>query len=154
MSKSMVKPALAVVGALVLVFGALFGWKAYQRHQQASARASHGPPAVTVNVAKAKHMKWQHRLSVIASVKAVNGIHVASELSGDVVAIHFHSGEFVKKGALLVQVQNANQKAQLQRDRARVTLAGQNLHRDRHLYARHPSSPSGPRFPATWVFGR
>jgi len=138
MSKSMVKPALAVLTVLAVVFGALFGWKAYQRHQQASAR--HGPPAVTVNVAKASHKKWQHRLSVIASVTAVNGIHVASELSGDVVAIHFHSGEFVKKGALLVQVQNANQKAQLERDRAQLTLAGQNLHRDRHLYARHATS--------------
>ena len=140
MTKSMIKPALVTLVALALIFGGLFGWKVYQRNAQASARAHQPVPAVSVNVTKAKRMTWQHRLKAIASITAVNGIHVASELSGDVVAIHFHSGEFVKKGALLVQVQNANQKAQFERDRAQVVLARQNLHRERNLYARHVTS--------------
>lgn len=108
--------------ALLVVFGAIFGYKAYSSSQAAKARA-HGPPPVTVSAIKAEITEWQPQVKAVGSMRAVRGVNVTSETAGLVRELHFKSGDVVKSGTLLVRLNTDVEAAQLQALEASAELA-------------------------------
>ncbi len=92
------------------------------------------PPSVTIIVAKTQ--TWQPVLSVIGSLKAVNGVTVSTDLAGIVSEIAFESGASVKKGDLLVRLDTRQEAAQLRSAEARRDLTEANLDRQRELISK------------------
>jgi membrane fusion protein (multidrug efflux system) len=107
------------------VLGGIFGWKYTQMQQQAAMGGPPPPPVVAA--ADVTEESWQPRLKAVGSLVATQGIFVTNEVSGQVREIHFESGQEVKKGDLLIQLDDSVDQADLkgliaQRDLAKVKL--------------------------------
>lgn len=124
--------AIAIL-ALIAVFGSIFGWKAVQAYFMGQYFANFQPPPVTVSSGVARTESWQPRLEAVGSLSAVYGVEVAAEVSGVVKDIRFQSGGNVETGALLVQLDDASEQAELPGLRARLKLAERNLQRAREV---------------------
>lgn len=125
---------LTVVGLLLLV-GILGGIKALQIRKMIAQGAAFAPPPVTVTTALVTRDSWERSLTAVGSLSAVQGVTVAADQPGKVVAISFSAGTRVEKGARLLQQDISSEQAQLPGAEAEHTLATANLQRSRQLFA-------------------
>ncbi|MGQ3888833.1 efflux RND transporter periplasmic adaptor subunit [Legionella sp. CNM-1927-20] len=84
---------------------------------------------VTVSSVKVMQKNWQPSISAVGNFVAVNGVEVNSEESGQVVAIHFESGQYIEKGKPLVDLDDSVLQAQLKFERANRELREVNYKR-------------------------
>ncbi|MEL5848336.1 MAG: efflux RND transporter periplasmic adaptor subunit [Candidatus Igneacidithiobacillus chanchocoensis] len=129
----MKKAYAIVIIALVILFGGIFGFKAFVNQMIAKAIANSPKPVFSVTAERVQEQRWHPELEAVASLAAVQGTEISPQIAGNVTAIHFHSGSYVQAGQLLVQIDNSNQLAQLRVDRANLHLAEVNLHRTETL---------------------
>src|SRR3546814_4297793 len=95
-------------------------------------------PAVTAGPAREE--RWEPRLPAIGSLRAVRGIEVAPQVAGLVSAIRFDSGRMVEKGAVLVQLDDSVEQADLKANEAELRNAELDLGRQRELLSRGNTS--------------
>lgn len=127
-TKRWLYPVIALVGILIIF--AIFGLIKFVSIKHMMARfASMKPPAVSVSAARARTVAWHPSIKAIGSITAVNGVNVSSELSGKVVRIDFQSGDTVKKGQLLVQLDDSQEQALLRQYQAQEALNKSNFER-------------------------
>jgi len=89
------------------------------------------PEAVTTVVAKAD--RWPNSLTAIGTVAAVQGVTVSADQPGIVDRIAFESGQKVRQGDLLVQLDVRQEKAQLAAAQAQLEWARVSLDRAKRL---------------------
>ncbi len=130
----MKKRMLVVVLSLAVLFGLVFGWKAFVSYKTHAFMASRGMPVIAVSTARVETARWHREINSVATLLATQGVTLTAQLPGAVTAIDFHSGEAVRAGSLLVQVDDQPQLAQLAYDIAQTRLAWSNLRRTRILY--------------------
>jgi membrane fusion protein (multidrug efflux system) len=126
MTKRMVL-MLLIAGVL---FGAIFGFQAFKSRMIKKYLSSQGIPPQTVSTVKAAYQTWQPALNAVGSLRAGRGADLAPEVAGVISAIHFTSGEDVKAGAPLVQLNAASDVAQLASLEAVAELAELTYQRD------------------------
>jgi membrane fusion protein (multidrug efflux system) len=136
------KQLIVVVVILVVVFGAIFGWKAYAAHGAAVAAAHRGFPPVAVATAVARDASWSPEVNAVGTLEAVDGTEITAQLAGNVTQVAFRSGTHVHKGELLVRLDASSQLALLHADQAKLRLTQTTLARTRTLYAAHAASQS------------
>jgi membrane fusion protein (multidrug efflux system) len=110
---------LAVVLIVVLALG---GYKAFSVYQQIQQFTAPKPP-VKVAVAIAQERPWQSRLPAIGSLKALQGVDLSLEIAGTVKAVQFESGQKVRVGQPLLQLDSDVEKALLGTAEADLGLA-------------------------------
>ncbi|CAG8867078.1 Multidrug resistance protein MdtA [Pseudomonas fluorescens] len=110
---------LAVVLLIVLMLG---GYKAFSIYQQVQMFSAPKPP-VSVAAAAAAERSWQERLPAVGSLKASQGVELSLETAGTVKALHFESGQQVKAGQLLLELDSGEQTALLGTAQADLGLA-------------------------------
>ena len=125
------KAYLVVVVLLLAIFGSI-GAYLYQRFS-AFADMDFSPPPVTIAVSDARLDSWSETLSAVGSIKAVRGVELTSETSGEVTAIRFESGDQVEEGALLVVLNDHVEQASRRSQIATLELADILFRRDRTL---------------------
>lgn len=118
---------LAIVG---LLFGGLFGFKAFLGGVIRESISAKGIPPQTVSTAKAQFTEWQGEFQAVGTLRAVRGADLAPEVSGVITAIHFQSGQAVQAGAPLVQLNAESDLARLQALAATAELAEVNYQRN------------------------
>jgi membrane fusion protein (multidrug efflux system) len=103
---------------------------------------SFAPPPVAVTTLQVEGQPWTPTLRVVGTLHAVQGVAVSTDLAGIVAEIAFDSGQTVKKGALLVRLESAQEQAQLEAAQARLQLAEREIQRKRDLRSKNaiPSS--------------
>ncbi len=129
--------AIVIVGILALV-AALAGIKGAQIATLVHAGKQFekaGPPPEAVSTAVAREEAWEGALSAVGSIAAVKGVAVSNEVAGIVSSIRFESGEHVREGAVLVELDARVERAQLASAVARRSLAQITLGRARALLA-------------------
>ena len=122
---------LVCVGVL---FGAIFGYKAFIARMIRKAMSANRQPPVTVSAMMAEYTTWQPHIQAIGTTRAVRGVDVTTEIAGLVESLNFKSGERVEKGRLLVQLNADADVALLRSLRAEADLARTTLERDRQQY--------------------
>jgi membrane fusion protein (multidrug efflux system) len=122
-----------MIGASLLVVGAIAFWKYYTVSAMIAKMTAQKPPPTAVSSIKATAESWQDRRHAVGSLAAVQGVTVSNELVGTVQSIAFDSGTRVKQGDLLVQLDVTNDQAQLRGLEAQATLARINLDRAQSL---------------------
>jgi membrane fusion protein, multidrug efflux system len=140
--KTKTKLWIAVVVGLLLVVGALVGIKAGQIGAMIKSGKSFVPPPESVTSARVEASEWEATRSAIATLVAVRGVTVGTELPGTIREIGFESGAWVKKGALLVKLDTSTEEAQLQAAVADAQLAKVNLERARSLRKSEANTPA------------
>ena len=129
--------AFAAGIAIVLVLG---GVKALQVKKAIAEYASFAPPPETVTSLIAKEEEWVPSLRAVGSTAAVQGVTVSTDEPGIVQKIAFESGQTVKEGDLLVQLEVSQEQAQLRSAEAQMRLAQANLLRQQNLLKSRVSS--------------
>jgi membrane fusion protein (multidrug efflux system) len=125
---------IVMLVAVGVIFGIVFGYKAWQGQRMKKSMAGQMPP-VTVSAMKAELQPWQPRIRAVGSLRAVRGVDVTSEISGLVRTLHFASGGAVQAGQLLVQLNADADIAQLHALEAAAELAGTVYERDKKQFA-------------------
>jgi membrane fusion protein (multidrug efflux system) len=113
---------LLMLGVVVLVVLALGGYKAFSIYTQIQQFTAPKPP-VNVAVAVVEERPWQNRLPAIGSLKAFQGVDLSLEVAGTVKAVLFESGQKVKVGQPLVQLDSDVEKGLLGTAEADLGLA-------------------------------
>ncbi len=109
--------------AFVVVFGGVFAlWFASQRMLNSFFDNMPQPP-VEVSTFEARAETWHDNAEAVGTLVADNGTQVTTEAGGVVQRIAFESGQQVRKGDLLVQLNTANELAQLEALDAAARLA-------------------------------
>jgi membrane fusion protein (multidrug efflux system) len=129
----MLKRMLFMLAVVALVLGGL-GFVKFRQVQTAIAQgASFSPPPVSVTTIVAKQETWPSTLNVIGTVAAIHGVTVSADLPGTVDKIYFESGQWVKEGDILVELDTRQERAQLAQVEAQRDLAHINYGRTQQL---------------------
>ena len=91
------------------------------------------PTAVAAEAVKAE--KWRPELTAIGTLRAYQGILVAPQAAGVVTAKHFDSGQDVEAGALLINIDDSVEQADLANGLAQLKSADATLARQKTLVA-------------------
>jgi membrane fusion protein (multidrug efflux system) len=140
MIRSENKLMLRTAAAVIVLLACLFGVKAWLDHRTHAATAHQGVPAVSVSAAKVTTATWQEEIHAVANLVAVAGIELTPQLAGQVTGIYFESGDYVRKGQRLIQIDDSNQLAQLKADQASAALAKINYRRAEGLLEANATS--------------
>jgi len=133
------KKMLKITG---IVFGLLFAWFLCKKILFMYFMSHYVPPPVTISASIATAKTWQSTIQSVGTLTAVNGVDISAQVSGIVKEIRFESGQFVKKGDILVLLDTGIEQAQLKDNQAQAKLAELNYDRNRGLTIRHVVSQS------------
>jgi membrane fusion protein, multidrug efflux system len=119
--------------AVGVVFAAVFGFEAFRAKMIQKAITGLRNPPQTVSTIRATTQPWQDRLEAVGSTRSEKGADLSPQVAGIVKAIHFQSGENVDQGALLLELEDADDVAHLHALQALTALAQLNYDRDMRL---------------------
>jgi membrane fusion protein (multidrug efflux system) len=125
----MTKRMLIMIGGVLVLVAILVG--GFILHIQKLIASSPKPAPQTVTATKVGSTDWQPTLAAVGSVVPVRGVDVTTEIAGLVRAIHFKSGQDVKQGDVLVELNADSDKAQLAALEAAADLSATVLKRDK-----------------------
>ncbi|MBZ5569207.1 MAG: efflux RND transporter periplasmic adaptor subunit [Acidobacteriia bacterium] len=120
----MAKRMILMLGVTALLLATLAFVKFKQVGSAAHAAAFQPPPEAVTSIV-AGRQQWPATMGVIGTMEAVRGVTVSADLPGVVERILFDSGQPVRAGDVLVELDTRQERAQLasleaQRDLARV----------------------------------
>ncbi len=113
--------ALMLLVATVAIAGLGF---AKFRQLRAENEAEFQPPPEAVTTIVVREEQWHSALAVIGTVAPVQGVTVSADLPGIVERIAFESGDRVRQGDVLVELDTRQERAQLAAAQAERVLAG------------------------------
>lgn len=129
------KKRMTIMGiALGVVFGGIIAFNLIKAFMIKRFFATYEPPAVSVSSAVAQAVDWQPTISAIGNFVATNGVEVGSEASGNVVAIHFDSGQYIEKDKPLITIDDSVDQAMLKFNQSELTLKELNYKRQTDLF--------------------
>lgn len=140
--------SILAIGALVLASGLAYWWQHRPvvpepgpglagTEGKRSGKPQDGGPSgpVAVEVGKVELMVLKDEAQAVGSVRARQAVVLRPEVSGRVSMLGFKDGQRVRKGQLLVQLDDALQVAQLNQSQAQAGIAATQLKRNRELLA-------------------
>jgi len=118
---------MLTVTVVVLV---VLGFVKFRQFQEAAEHAAaFQPPPEAVTTILTRQEKWPATLSAIGTMAPVQGVTVSADLPGIVGRIAFDSGETVREGDVLVELDTRQEQAQLAAVEAERDLARLNFNR-------------------------
>jgi membrane fusion protein, multidrug efflux system len=107
---------------LLLLFATLFLWHIV-KNDHLRKEMERNKPLIAVSTTKVQASTWQPYLYAVGVMDAINGINLSTQVAGNVVKINFKSGQRVKQGDFLIQLDDRVEQAQLENNRAALKLA-------------------------------
>jgi membrane fusion protein (multidrug efflux system) len=131
---SMRRRLIIVVIAVGLLLAAIVGFNAWKANLLAGIRKKNASPPQTVSAAGVKFTDWQPEVSAVGSMRAVRGVDVTTEVTGLVRTLRFESGDEVKAGQVLVELNADAELAQQHALEAAADLSATVFERDKEQY--------------------
>src|SRR5258708_3683184 len=100
-------------------------------------------PPMPVEVSLVKVQKVEDRFEAVGSIEAVEAITVVSEIDGAVVKIPFDEGEAIKKGGLILQLDDSQLAAEVARAEALRSQAQASYDRVKAVVEQKAGAPQG-----------
>ncbi|ATR84627.1 efflux transporter periplasmic adaptor subunit [Pseudomonas sp. HLS-6] len=113
---------LIMLGVVLLIVLILGGYKAFSIYQQIKQFSAPRPP-VSVAATAAREQLWQSRLPAVGSLKAFQGVNLSLETAGTVKTLLFESGQRIRVGQPLLQLDSDVESALLGTAMADLGLA-------------------------------
>ncbi|TPK96641.1 efflux RND transporter periplasmic adaptor subunit [Mesorhizobium sp. B2-4-12] len=109
-----------VLLVLVVVVGGIVGFNFLRDNGIKQYFATMKPPAATVSTTIAKPSSWTPGVEAIGTVRAVRGVDLTVETTGIVKEILFHANQKVEDNAVLLQLDDAVERADLEAQKAQA----------------------------------
>jgi membrane fusion protein, multidrug efflux system len=100
----MKKRMIIMLVVVVLLLGGLVGFNVFKGIMIQKYMAGAPVPSATVTSMKAEYQQWQPQLSAVGTLRAVRGVDVTTEVAGLVRKLNFKSGDEVKAGQVLTEL--------------------------------------------------
>lgn len=130
MTKGTTKRMIIMLLIAAIIFGGIYAFQQFRNKMIQQAIKGQANPPQSVSTTVTQTSPWQPSVEAVGNLRASNGTSLASEVSGIVTAIHFDSGAIVKTGQLILELNAAPLKAQLEQLKVSVRLAKQTFDRD------------------------
>ena len=131
---SMRRRLIIVVLAVGVLLAAIVFFNAWKANLLAGIRKKNAAPPQTVSAASVKYSDWQPEVSAVGSMRAVRGVDVTTEVTGLVRTLRFKSGDEVKLGQVLVELNADAEIAQQHALEAAADLSATVFERDKEQY--------------------
>lgn len=131
-----------VLIALVVIMLAALGAAAFHFSVSEVDKKARTARAKKVNIVEPLQQPISDKVIAVGTLQSRSAITLSSEVSGRIVAVHFNSGQRVEKGALLVQLDDRQAKADLQVVQAQLADAQRQLLRASKLKSTNSISQS------------
>ena len=131
----MTKRMIIMLASLGVLFGGIFGFQVFKANMIKKYMSANKMPPVSVTTIKAKIEPWQPELKSVGTLRAAKGVDVTTEIAGQVRIVAFKSGQEVKAGDLLVQLDADPDIAKLRSLEAALDLARIVYKRDEAQFA-------------------
>lgn len=132
MKKSLITGAVVVAIALLLAIPKV-GWFSSKNDGGEAKGNPAGPQALPVEAIVVRPEKLDNKLIVTGTVLANESLELKSEISGKITNIAFKEGSVVKRGTLLIQINDEEIRAQLLKQKYNQKLNEDNEFRQRKL---------------------
>jgi len=106
----MAKRMLLMLGVMVALITAL-GFIKFKQVETAVHAGAFQPPPEAVTSVVAQKEQWPASMGVIGTMEAVHGVTVSADLPGIVERILFESGQAVRAGDVLVELDTRQERA-------------------------------------------
>jgi len=113
---------LIMLGIVLLIVLVLGGYKAFSIYKQIQMFSAPKPP-VSVAATESRELSWQSRLPAVGSLKALQGVDLSLETDGTVTRLLFESGQKVRQGQPLLELDSQVESALLGTALADLKLA-------------------------------
>jgi membrane fusion protein (multidrug efflux system) len=123
---------LILVGGLI---GGLVWFNGFKTKMIKQFMAGMSEPPATVSTIIAQPQDWTSSLSAIGTLRAHRAVDLSPEISGSIRTLHIQSGDHVKAGQVLIEMNDDVERAQLRTLTAARDLAKVILDRDRKQLA-------------------
>ncbi|HQT25376.1 MAG TPA: efflux RND transporter periplasmic adaptor subunit [Burkholderiales bacterium] len=131
----MTKRMIIMLLCVGLLFGGIFGFQLFKARMIKKYMSANMAPPVTVTTIEAQVMPWQPELKSVGTLRAKRGVDVTTEIAGQVRSVFFKSGQDVKAGQVLVQLDADPDIGKLHSLEAQVDLAKIVYNRDKAQFA-------------------
>ncbi|MGH8782857.1 efflux RND transporter periplasmic adaptor subunit [Paraburkholderia sp.] len=132
--RSLRKGMIVMLISLGLLFALLIGFNAFKNKMIAKFVDGMATTPATVSATHITYQTWQPQINAVGSVRAARGVDVTTEVTGIVRTVRFHSGDEVKAGDVLIELNDDADVAQLQSYKAAAELAQTVYSRDTAQY--------------------
>lgn len=132
----MIKRFIIAIVLLAVVIGGIVGFNMFRDNAIAQYFANMPVAASPVSTVKVEPVTWTPDIQALGTVGASRGVDLTVETTGIVQSVNFTSNQKVTTGALLVQLDDTQQRADLTAQRAAAALDQQNLERAVELQKR------------------
>lgn len=131
---------IIVLLVVLALFGGVVGMQQFIAGKKAEVAANMPESVSQVTVMSVAPQEWTPMLSAVGSIRPNQGAMLSSQAVGTITKIAIQSGEIVKKGQLLVEIDSSAERANLKAIEAQLPLASANLNRFRSLVASNSAS--------------
>lgn len=133
---------ILIIALILVSIGGMIGYRLYQNHQSSSAQLGSGAKinATQVRGQVVEAADFENLINLSGSIEANEQVDVRSELSGIAEKILFEEGTSVRRGQVLLKVNDAELQAQLLQATTRVQLTSENERRAKLLIAKEAIS--------------
>ena len=136
----MIKRLIIAILLLGLVGGGIVGFNLFRSKMIAQFFATMTPAPVPVTVTEVEPINWMPGIEAIGTATAAQGTDLAVEAAGVVREIKFAANDRVEKGQVLVQIDDRQERADLDAAKAALDLAEITLKRAQELRDRGVSA--------------
>jgi len=123
-----------IVVIIILLLAGVFVFNIIKQRQIDRAMRTTAPPPPFVSTTIAKLENWQPRLYSVGAFAAINGVMITTQVPGIVVQLNFESGQFIKAGEPIVQLDDSVDVQNLKNNQAQLNLTRLNVERYYKLY--------------------
>jgi membrane fusion protein (multidrug efflux system) len=125
-----------VVAGVAILFGVIILFNVIKAFMIKRFFANYTPPAVSVSSITAKQQNWEPQINAVGNFNAINGVEVNSQVSGNVVALHFQSGQYIEANQPLIDIDDSIDQAILKANQSELALQEINYKRQTDLLKR------------------
>ncbi len=132
---------LSIVIFILVITGIIIIPKLSSEKNTETPRAqSKGGAAISVNVQVIEASRFQNKIQVSGTTLSNEEVELHAEVSGKIININFKEGQKVKKGDLLLKVNDADLQAQLMKTEVRKKLVEEKEYRQKVLLSKQGTS--------------
>jgi membrane fusion protein (multidrug efflux system) len=95
---------IIVLGSAGALLAVLVGFNLFMQHFVAQMRVKNAIQTQTVSAATVRYADWQPEITAVGSLRAVQGVDITTEVTGLVRSLRFKSGDEVRSGQVLVEL--------------------------------------------------